>query len=446
MVKTPYNSAENTSLSLAAVFIFTTQGNITNCCPKGMQAIASQTMLGVILLRKASGSIILLSLILSSCKKNETSELKIKQPLKVDEYKISFKPRTEAELQLVENIQKLSEILKGVYLDQNNVKVVNAAVFAKVYTDESIMVGDLIYPDEGRLANSKRFNYAVTKHNLSISKFVDDFWTLVKKKNDLGFMSFLRILKPTQILVNSSTAAGYNPDGFYRVSIYFPYHEEFADESFNASPGIVSITAATSDADEGIGQIPVYDSYGSFLRYDEVLVNDDYAILNPTHIIGVNGIEPYDLQDIPNTAFPPSGPIDMPGFPREVKQVYVGSVKIHNEQYDNFISFTGNGGGSEIVFTRSDGFLKVLDGQVQADNFSTPPKEISRRDIRKKNWVDFSYEWDGDWEQDNLNQVFNIYEEDNRNTLEVSGKISTTLKFSDMLTTTIDLISWKVTF
>lgn len=230
------------------------------------------------------------------------------------------------------------------------------------------------------------------------------------------------------------------------VSVYFPYSEEYIDENFGASPNIVSIISATADADEGIGEIPVFDSYGNLLRYDQILVNDEYAAANPTHIIGVNGIEPYDMGAIVQTAFPPTGPIDLPNFPREVKQVYAGSVKIHNKQYDAFLSFTGNGGGSEIVITRSDGFLKILDGQVQADNFATPPKTISRRDINKRNWVDFSYEWDGDWEKTNLNQVLNIYEDDNRNTLEISGKLGTTLKLSDQITLTVDLIAWKITY
>lgn len=113
---------------------------------------------------------------------------------------------------------------------------------------------------------------------------------------------------------------------------------------------------------------------------------------------------------------------------REVKQVYIGDLRINDHQFDRLISFTGNGGGSEIRFTRADGYLKVDDGQVLlADMYFTSIKEVSRGDIRKSHWVNVSYEWDGDWEQDNLQQNLAIYEEDNRNNSTFNGSLSTTI-------------------
>lgn len=66
---------------------------------------------------------------------------------------------------------------------------------------------------------------------------------------------------------------------------------------------------------------------------------------------------------------------------------------------------------------------------MQADNYSTPVKTISRGDINKKRWVDFSFEWDGDWELANLQQNLAIYEEDNRNSSTFSSGLTTTLTF-----------------
>ncbi len=169
--------------------------------------------------------------------------------------------------------------------------------------------------------------------------------------------------------------------------------------------------------------------------------------MNPTHIIGLNGIEPYNgtVSGGPIANFVPDGPIKLPGAPREIKQVYVGEVRCI-KQYDAFISFTGNGGGSEIRFTRADGFLKFADGQVQADMFVSGDKTITRSDIGKRRFVTYSSEWDGDWELDNLNQNLAIYEEDNRNSVEINGSVTTTLKSPTGNANVVGTIGFKGTY
>ncbi|MCG9899402.1 MAG: hypothetical protein MH132_05335 [Hydrotalea sp.] len=376
------------------------------------------------------------------CKKQELELVHQNQELKVDPSKIQYQPQTATEKKLVENLGKLSDIIKKLYLNKANLDVVNAAIFAKSYTDESILIKDLIYPETSILKSNKRFTQAVGNPSNVLNNFASAFWAEVITRGDSEFNNFLSSLRP--VPNNSITLNDINSsNGGNEVSIYFPFHEDY----INTPPSVVSIISATADSDEGIGEIPNFNSSGQFVGFTQVLINDDYVAMNPTHIIGLNGVEPWDDGgNIPLNLYWPSNPIDIPGLTREVKQVHIGSVKIHGKQYDRLISFTGNGGGSDIVFTRSDGFLKVLDGQVQADNFFTPVKTVSRKSIRQRKWVDFSYEWDGDWEVNNHRQVFAIFEEDTRNHSEISGKISTTLKLSDMVTTTVDLISWKISF
>jgi hypothetical protein len=400
-------------------------------------------------MKKAKISILALTLAIITgvgCKKQVLDQVSQNQELKVDPAKIQYQPQTASEKKLVENLGKLKDILKSVYSEKTNLNVVNAAIFARAYTDESILVKDLIYPETSILTKNKRFAKVIGDPYANLNNFAKAFWAEVGKNADTEFNTFLSTLKPepnNSIILNDIG----NGSGENRVSIYFPYHEEFIDDNYTNPPSVVSIIAASADSDEGIGEIPVFNSIGQSTGFNQVLINDDYVAANPTHIIGLNGVEPWDQGGVTvMTAYPPSDPIDIPNLPREVKQVHVGSVKIHGKQYDKLISFTGNGGGSEIVFTRSDGFLKVLDGQVQADNFSTPEKTVSRKSIRDYKWVDFSYEWDGDWEINNHRQVLAIYESDNRNSSEISGKISTTLKLGDLVTLTVDLISWKITF
>lgn len=325
-------------------------------------------------------------------------------------------PSTAEEKELVQNLAKVTEVLKELYKDVSNLKVVNASIYAKVYTDQSILLKDLIYPASSRLATSKEFARLTGLWNVSLQAFAANFWKQAEKMNDDSFMSYLSNL--------NATSRQYYYEG--ETSIYTPYQYELqpADEGGYYAP-VTSIITATADANEGWGEQPYYIN-GVFQYYVPVLINDDYAYDNPTQIIGVNGIEPYDVTTIVNSAFPPEAPIDIPNVPREIKQVYVGDVRCRN-QYDALISFTGNGGGSEIRFTRADGFLKIADGQVQADMYVTGDKTISRKDIRKENWVDFSYEWDADWEVANLQQNLAIYEEDNRNTSTLSSTLNTTL-------------------
>ncbi|MEX8546473.1 MAG: hypothetical protein V5804_02625 [Mucilaginibacter sp.] len=339
-------------------------------------------------------------------------------------------------------MEKVTEIVKEVYKNKEAIKEVNAAIIAKIYTDQSILLKDMIYPNEGLLPASKSFKALTTKLNVQQGTFSNEFWALVSKKNDSDFSTFLAGIKPGKtealkqdqkrgqnVKANKLLQEQYQSvDG--DVSLYYPYAEQYIspfDNSGNYSPS-TSVMTATAEADEGYGWQPVYDNNGN-MGYTQVVINDDYAYANPTLIIGINGIEPVDYSIPAILTFPPGPPVQAPGLPREVKQVYVGDVRVNGHQYDHFVSFTGNGGGLEIRFTRADGYLKQIDGQVQAaDVFVINGNPyISRWHIKNKKWVDFTATWDGDWEPANLEQNLAIYEDDNAATSTLSLSIGTTV-------------------
>lgn len=393
-------------------------------------------------------------IIITGCKKDDNSSNKkdeSKRNLSVNENLVDKRPTTPEEVQLVENLKKITSVFKELYKDQNNLKVVNAAIYSKAYTDESVLLKDLIYPEIGIVATNKSFIALTKKLDVNLTSFTNNFWKEVTKMGDQGFSTFLQSIKPEDYeysLLNKNKKSD-KAVSFKDISIYFPYSENFAIQTMKSDPNeyglnpdgsvylITSVVTATADADEGIGYAPYYGINGD-LNYQEVLVNDDYAYNNPTQIIGVNGIEPYDQTTEPSiySYFPPSDPIDLPDFniERQVKMVYIGDVRC-THQFDRLISFTGNGGGSEIRFTRSDGYLKLADGQVQADNFIVDGKDkISRKNIRNGNWVEWAAQWDGDWEADNKEQYFAIYEEDNRNSATITASLKTTVKFDSTFT------------
>ncbi|MFY7900819.1 MAG: hypothetical protein ACOVNY_11590 [Chitinophagaceae bacterium] len=367
---------------------------------------------------------------LASCKKEFNPN---KSEIGVGKTKIYKTPSTPQEIKLVQNLSKISDIFKEMYKDKSNLKLVNAAIYSKTYTDESIMLLDLIFPSESKLNNNKKFVRYANQWNVSLNNFSNNFWQEVNQKGNASFKTFLNKLNINpQLSLNNENAvfSGNYYNEQLDVTVYFPYSEEFlppVEGNYTYDP-VVNIVTATADADEGWGSQAVYLN-GAFQYYQQVLVNDDFAFENPTHIIGVNGVEMYDLTvETPLEAFPPDEPINVPNIPREVKQVYVGDIRINGTQFDALISFSGNGGGAEIRFTRADGFLQVVNGQVTlANTYFLSEQHVSRRAARKKNWVNVAQEWDGDWELDNHQQNLGIYEEDNRNTTTFNGTLTTSV-------------------
>jgi hypothetical protein len=349
--------------------------------------------------------------LIAGCKK-EISGGPDQQKRDVDPAKVFRVPSTPEEKLLVENLAKLTEVFKELYKDKSNLKVVNAAIYSKAYSDESVLLKDLIYPASSRVSRFARFKSLEQKWNVSILKFADNFWSEVNKKNDQEFTRFLKNLNIDAINTSTGRMSTGNEN---EITIYHPYSEEFEPTGGGTYEPITSIITATADADEGVGYLPYYIN-GQFQYYSEVLVNDDYAFENPTHVIGVNGIE---IVAEPSEAPPPPPP------PPGVSRVYIGEGVCKN-QYDRLISFTGNGGGSEIKYCHLTGYLQPVNGHVTSFQ-DIASVDFSRSQIRNKKWVRNFIVWDDDWVPSDLEQVLAIYEEDNTNTVSFTGSLSTTL-------------------
>ena len=334
-------------------------------------------------------------------------------------------------------------MLEKLYEDKANTAVVNAAIVSHVYTDESVLIKDLVYPDRGLVATNPNFRKFAEKYKLSLTDFSSKFLALVREKNDPEFTQFIESMNaPATDRRGLSTtagaagtagtlgAAGTSGSQAGDVTIYYPYtpnrYPVEGDPDNIVWEPVETLVTATADADAGTGKQWYWQGGNRYFRF--VTVDDPFAAKNPTHIIGLNGVEPYTIPTTADAGIAPTGPITLPGATREIKQVYVGDVRC-THQYDKLISFTGNGGGSEIVFTRADGFLKIIDGQVQADVYSAE-KKIDRWHISNEKFEEFVLEWDGDWEKSNLNQNLAIYENDNRNDIKLTGSVKTNLTIS----------------
>jgi hypothetical protein len=337
----------------------------------------------------------------------------VEQKNGVDPAKVFKTPSTPNEKLLVQNLGKVTEIFKELYRDKSNLKVVNAAIYSKAYTDESVLLKDLIDPPHSRLNKVDKFLELTKKWNVSLTDFSTNFWANAEKKNDDSFNQFLNtLIEP--VSGNQSKRVEEIGD---QVTIYFPYSEEFIPTDGGYYEPITSLVTATADADEGLGASPYYDGAGTFQFYVQIVVNDDFVFNNPTQIIGVNGIE-IDLT--------PTSPPPPPPPPPGVSRIFIGEG-ICKKQYDRLISFTGNGGGSEIKYCHLSGYLQPVNGQITTFQ-DIASVDFSRRNIHDKNWQRAFIVWDDDWVPGDLEQVLGIYEEDNTNTVTFTGSLSTTLK------------------
>lgn len=75
------------------------------------------------------------------------------KPILADRY-----PTTPDEIELVGNLSKITDIFKVLYQDNANVKLVNASIYARVFPDETVLLGDLIFPSQSRLTQFSRFD------------------------------------------------------------------------------------------------------------------------------------------------------------------------------------------------------------------------------------------------------------------------------------------------
>ena len=111
-------------------------------------------------------------------------------------------------------------------------------------------------------------------------------------------------------------------------------------------------------------------------------------------------------------------------------RVYLGWSKL-TRQMDNFISLTGNGGGSEIKVGRLSGYLKLSEEQVTGFSGDMVTLYFTRSEIRKGKWKRVFSIWDNDWNKDDFEQVYAVYEDDTKGKKTISGTVSTTMNLQE---------------
>jgi hypothetical protein len=327
-------------------------------------------------------------------------------------------------------IKELKEVLQNVYLNQDALDEVNAAIYSSYEPDESISITSLLSTNRIGLYNHPAF----LEMKIKTGTFKEEFL------NQLNVKSYPLIEKYYSGYLTDKLSSSVNgghsdvmaaldslPLEVFNVSgikIYFPYSENWGSLYNPGTPGLntvtdqmqrlVTLVAADREADSGPGNEPYYYQAGRDaprqLRWRTVTVNDNYAELTKaTHIINV-----MDVRSDP--APPPNPPIS--GV--TIYKVYLGWVKC-TKQYDKLISFS-NGGGSELRFGR--GFaIPDASGNVTA-GFNFFPVNMKRKEIRKGTWKQVLTLWDTNWTTDKVEQPLCIYEDDNNDPSTLTSTVS----------------------
>ena len=365
-------------------------------------------------------------------------------------------PVTPAEKNKAKLHQEFAAILEQVYQNPHAFKEVQAAIWSGYYADERIMLRDLLAPGLSPVFQTEAFR----QYGLSAGIFQRKFdsclssgnfpmlskslphkgyrpgtnWQPMQAKNNQGVALSLQTstaanknteavespADPSPAIINSKPSTPQPTAGTWdplldevnpeELSIYNPYSDNFrpVNPADDTEWPRATLVAADRDANQAPGREPY--ACISNTCFKAVLVDDDYCELQLTHIAQSGG----------QTAPPPAPPAP-------INAVLIGKVRC-TRQYDHLISFTGNGGGSELRFIRGDAYMKQnSEGQItNPENLISV--DLKRSDIRKKRWKEVNSIWDSNWEPDNLEQVFGIYEEDTEGTKSFSGSIKTTIR------------------
>jgi hypothetical protein len=113
---------------------------------------------------------------------------------------------------------------------------------------------------------------------------------------------------------------------------------------------------------------------------------------------------------------------------------------------DKLVSFTGNGGGSEIKVCRINGFLKMADEQITNFTGDVITLHYTRADIRKRRWKRVFSVWDPNWNYQDIEQIYAVYEDDNMGSGTITGSLTTTVNLPGKIGKTEGELGFKIDF
>lgn len=323
----------------------------------------------------------------------------------------------EAKIRLVNAIKQLTEVTKILFQDAEVRAEIYYLSLNDLYYDAYVGLADLMEPGFSKLYQKsqvpEQYKGAFKK---KLKEFLDD------THEDYSILESYFDGKDKGITLREGgeNDAFYNSAGLY---FYCPYCSNYSMDNFN--PVLVPSLA---DADKADGYRPIPGTSNYEVIHD---TDDDYAEYNPTLII-----TPESYHNIIGGVG--SDPAMGPGDPaccinagrsccENIRQVHTGWGKLKH-QFDSWVSLTGNGGGSEIRILRIAGELTVAaNGNITANTAgSFKGRNYSRQEIKNKWWRWWGFLWNADWDCDEVNNKYVVFEEDNEGEVTLTGSVKRT--------------------
>lgn len=352
---------------------------------------------------------------------------------------------TEEQKHVAAVTKEAAAVLELVYHDGAALKEVNAAIFSGYYADQRVPLRDLLFPHQSPLYKNEKFKRLKVDTGIFRKRFCE---IIVKWKHPLLSAELkdesrrMRSPSPAMLandarldLIKPSVLSVTKP-----VAIYFPYAENF-DENTNGDSTISASRLAASlkptlvytdrEGDAAPGRQPSYCSGIPYNTcYRNVTVDDSYAQKRPTHIVTVGATAIGEAtSNVPRTDL--------------VHRVYHGASRLV-KQMDKLISFTGNGGGSEIKVCRINGYLRRTDEQITDFSGDMVTIYYTRGDISGRRWKRVFSVWDPNWNYQDIEQIYAVYEDDTKGTRTIDGSLTTTLTLPGKLGKAEGDIGFKV--
>lgn len=374
---------------------------------------------------------------LGSCNNDDRSEFKTTDFQ--EEYTYTNTLVTESRQNLRKSILEITELIKGLSNDKLILKEIYLSVQNNVYFENEISLNDLLNYEQSEAYRSAKIPSNIQGH------FRDAI--LGEIKNNPSKYPNLNYF----INKNKGKFSKQNEGGFFEnadITFYAPYLTNDLDEEIDPYVG-TTYAPAVIDSDEGLA----YKYNSMTKKFEEVIIDDDYANQNFTLIIQPNIIT--SMNHGPHLLTPADGetgggetsggsggtysnsnnsyngdctllePRTNNGY---IRQVFIGHARINNKkQYDKLISFTGNGGGSEIRIGRLDSRKHIevdSTGNIAANSWDNIVAiNFSRKDIRKKRTKWVGSLWHNNWQcKGDIHEVlFGVYEEDTEGDVNFSG-------------------------
>ena len=400
--------------------------------------------------------IILLTLILlfNSCD-NELSENQDvnNNLLKNSEnpYEKSGRLGTDAEDIMRNAILEFSDLLKNLKVEDDAYKELFYLFQNNHYVDSYVPLSDLLNHES-----------AMIYERSDVSKFTKGsfktFFNSQLDSNPTDYVNLSHVLNNRLTLVDDAIEAQKNELFFdiANITLYTPTIINEKTENLFLDDDLFVIVPGVIDANEGLG----YELNMDTGNWDETTVNTDTTNENFTIIIEPNyhcnenevpviaeiygesncssysggysggdigGIDPENGGWDGGTASTNGNPLDINQYTGNcddikdgnyIRQVFIGHIRAI-KQYDKLISLSGNGGGSEFQFTRTDSRenLEDLPNDSNVDVFNFTERfeiYITRYAIRKERERWYSVAWDFNWEcaEPKHEQLLVIYEKD----------------------------------